>query len=83
MESVESALYLLIGIGVALMVVGLIVMRLQKNKSPGARGQPRAFRTHPQGIDPSWMEALGYLRMRAKRGRTVREQTEEFPRCNR
>ncbi len=34
METVESALYLLIGIGVALMVVGLIVMRLQKNKKP-------------------------------------------------
>ena len=34
MESVESALYLLIGLGVALIVVGLIVMRLQKNKKP-------------------------------------------------
>ena len=34
MESVESALYLLIGLGVALMVVGLIVMRLQKNRKP-------------------------------------------------
>ncbi len=34
METVESALYLLIGLGVALMVVGLIVMRLQKNKKP-------------------------------------------------
>lgn len=32
METVESALYLLIGIGVALMVAGLIVMRLQKKK---------------------------------------------------
>lgn len=34
MESVESALYLLIGVGVALMVVGLIVMRLQRNRKP-------------------------------------------------
>ena len=32
MESVESALYLLIGFGVVLMVIGLIVMRLQKKK---------------------------------------------------
>ena len=32
METVERALYLLIGIGVALMVAGLIVMRLQKKK---------------------------------------------------
>jgi len=30
MESVENALYLLIGFGVALMIAGLIVMRLQK-----------------------------------------------------
>ena len=34
MESVESALYLLIGLGVALMVIGLIVMRSQKNRKP-------------------------------------------------
>lgn len=34
METVESALYLLIGLGVALMVVGLMVMRLQRNKKP-------------------------------------------------
>lgn len=34
MESVENALYLLIGIGVALMIAGAIVMRLQKNKKP-------------------------------------------------
>ena len=34
MEPVESALYLLIGLGMTLMVVGLIVMRLQKNRKP-------------------------------------------------
>lgn len=34
MESVENAQCLLIGIGVALMIVGAIVMRLQKNKKP-------------------------------------------------
>ena len=34
METVESALYLLIGIGLALMIAGLIVMRLQKKKKP-------------------------------------------------
>ena len=32
METVENALYLLIGIGLALMVAGVIVMRLQKKK---------------------------------------------------
>ena len=32
MESVENALYLMIGIGAALMVAGVIVMRLQKKK---------------------------------------------------
>ena len=31
MESVENELYLLNGIGVALMIAGVIVMRLQKN----------------------------------------------------
>ena len=34
METVETALYWLIGLGIALMIAGLIVMRLQKNKKP-------------------------------------------------
>ena len=34
MEAVENALVWLIVLGVALMVAGLIVMRLQKNKQP-------------------------------------------------
>jgi general stress protein CsbA len=32
MESVETALYWLIGIGVAIMIAGVIVMRLEKKK---------------------------------------------------
>ena len=32
MESVENALYWLIGIGLGLMIVGLVVMRIQKKK---------------------------------------------------
>lgn len=32
MESVETILYWLIGIGLAIMVGGLVVMRLQKKK---------------------------------------------------
>ena len=34
MESVETALIWVIVFGVALMVAGLIVMRMQKNKQP-------------------------------------------------
>jgi hypothetical protein len=32
MESVETILYWLIGLGLAIMLGGLVVMRLQKNK---------------------------------------------------
>jgi LPXTG-motif cell wall-anchored protein len=32
MGSIENALYVLIGIGLALMIAGAIVMRLQKKK---------------------------------------------------